>query len=523
MYKAMIVEDEMLVRIGIRNVIKWDTLGITLTEDAENGAQALELYRSERPDIILTDLRMPEMDGMSLIRNIRRQDKRCRFLILTCVEDFEQAQEAIAYSVSGYLLKLTMDFKEVEKMLQKAVDELSVLPGGPSYVGMPNLSDAKERFFKEYFTLHNCNARNSFREYVTACQLRLKEKNLLVGVLTLTFSASYKEARLLSRERMVQSSILDVLHEFLDREITGEVFHEEGPAYILLLNLPDNADYKQKLLDFYSRSSEIMKMYFGVRFYLNFSNFCNDYSDLPNRYQEAVRQSFFNPSCPFAQTDAELLPFLQEELKKMACNPLLFALFDDPDRSEYLRQLEEICKILPTQPQIRSFFINLTRFSAYTVSRQRHIGRLEMLEEHTEQLQHKKHLRDMSNDHLTYLQLLWEQVCEAGQFSSEIALTIAYIRKNYGECLSLSQLAAYVHLSPNYLSNLFKKEVGYCLSDYINALRIEKAKFLLLNSRKRSHEIATELGFSDPAYFGKVFKKSTGLSPAEYRHMHTNR
>ncbi|MFR9235919.1 MAG: response regulator [Eisenbergiella massiliensis] len=128
MYKAMIVEDEMLVRIGIRNVIKWDALGITLTEDAENGAQALELYRSERPDIILTDLRMPEMDGMSLIRNIRRQDKRCRFLILTCVEDFEQAQEAIAYSVSGYLLKLTMDFKEVEKMLQKAVDELSVLP-----------------------------------------------------------------------------------------------------------------------------------------------------------------------------------------------------------------------------------------------------------------------------------------------------------------------------------------------------------------------------------------------------------
>ena len=134
MYKAMIVEDEMLVRIGIRNVIKWDALGITLTEDAENGAQALELYRSERPDIILTDLRMPEMDGMSLIRNIRRQDKRCRFLILTCVEDFEQAQEAIAYSVSGYLLKLTMDFKEVEKMLQKAVDELREKGCKPYYI-----------------------------------------------------------------------------------------------------------------------------------------------------------------------------------------------------------------------------------------------------------------------------------------------------------------------------------------------------------------------------------------------------
>ena len=89
--------------------------------------------------------------------------------------------------------------------------------------------------------------------------------------------------------------------------------------------------------------------------------------------------------------------------------------------------------------------------------------------------------------------------------------------------LSLNQLADYVHLSPNYLSNLFKKEVGYRLSDYMNELRIEKAKYLLLNTRERSHEIASELGFSDPAYFCKVFKKSTGLSPAEYRHMHTNR
>ena len=156
MYKAMIVEDEMLVRIGIRNVIKWETLGIQLTEDAENGARALEIYRSEHPDIILTDLRMPEMDGMSLIRYIRKQDKRCRFLILTCVEDFEQAQEAIAYSVSGYLLKLTMDFDEVEKMLQKAVEELSVLPGGPTYAGIANLSNVKERVLKDLLTIQGC-------------------------------------------------------------------------------------------------------------------------------------------------------------------------------------------------------------------------------------------------------------------------------------------------------------------------------------------------------------------------------
>ncbi len=90
---------------------------------------------------------------------------------------------------------------------------------------------------------------------------------------------------------------------------------------------------------------------------------------------------------------------------------------------------------------------------------------------------------------------MWEQICEAGRYSPEIALAIAYIRKNCMEGLSLNQLADYVHLSPNYLSNLFKKEVGYRLSDYVNELRIEKAKYLLLNTRERSHEIASELGF----------------------------
>lgn len=513
MYKAMIVEDEMLVRIGIRNVIKWETLGIQLTEDAENGARALEIYRSEHPDIVLTDLRMPEMDGMSLIRYIRKQDKRCRFLILTCVEDFEQAQEAIAYSVSGYLLKLTMDFDEVEKMLQKAVEELSVLPGGPTYAGIANLSNVKERVLKDLLTIQGCYSQDAFREYTNTCQLHLKEENLIVGILSLTSS----------KEKLVQSSILNVLQEFLDGDINGEVFYDTESDYILLLNLPEASESRQRLLDFYSRISEIMKMYFGVHFSLNFSGFCNGYADLPNRYQEARRQSFFNPSSPFAQSEAEHLLLLKENIQRLACNPLLFALFDSPDRSEYLRQLEGISNTLPTQSQICGFYINLTRFSAYTVSHQRHIGKLEILEECVEQMQRRKFLQDFTNDHLEYLQLLWEQICEAGRYSPEIALAIAYIRKNCMEGLSLNQLADYVHLSPNYLSNLFKKEVGYRLSDYVNELRIEKAKYLLLNTRERSHEIASELGFSDPAYFCKVFKKYTGLSPAEYRHMHTNR
>ena len=99
MYKVLIAEDEILVRLGLANSINWEKLDMILVAQASNGVQAFELFQKERPDIVITDIRMPLMDGMTLIQKIREIDSRCKIVIITCVEEFSYARQAIACQV----------------------------------------------------------------------------------------------------------------------------------------------------------------------------------------------------------------------------------------------------------------------------------------------------------------------------------------------------------------------------------------------------------------------------------------
>ena len=127
MYKAVIVEDEMFVRMGIKMSVDWEKLGIGDVETYANGQQAWEAYQEEKPDLILTDLKMPVMSGMELIRKIREQDDRTRIIILSCLEEFALVREALSLGVTDYILKLTMTQEDMAKVIDKALTELRVL------------------------------------------------------------------------------------------------------------------------------------------------------------------------------------------------------------------------------------------------------------------------------------------------------------------------------------------------------------------------------------------------------------
>ena len=133
MLRVMIVEDEHFVRIGIKNSVPWETYGMQVVCDAENGRQALEQYQNWKPEIIITDLKMPVMNGIALMKTIRAKDKRARFIILTCLDEFGMVQEAIRLGASAYILKLTSEQEEIEAALEKVRAELEAFSGpGPS-------------------------------------------------------------------------------------------------------------------------------------------------------------------------------------------------------------------------------------------------------------------------------------------------------------------------------------------------------------------------------------------------------
>lgn len=113
MYKVMIVEDEMLVRVGLRSSVDWSKYGMEVAADLPDGQAAWDYYLKEKPDIVITDIRMPRMDGMELIGKIREADKETRIVVLSCLEEFDLARRAMSLGVSHYILKLTMTEAEI--------------------------------------------------------------------------------------------------------------------------------------------------------------------------------------------------------------------------------------------------------------------------------------------------------------------------------------------------------------------------------------------------------------------------
>lgn len=125
MWKVLLVEDEVFVRESVREIIAWEELGFKVAGEAGNGAEALEMIRSNPPDLVLTDIVMPEMDGVELLRRTREEGYASKFVMLTCMSEFEYVRQAMEYGASNYILKLSMSVNTLRETLHKMNAELT--------------------------------------------------------------------------------------------------------------------------------------------------------------------------------------------------------------------------------------------------------------------------------------------------------------------------------------------------------------------------------------------------------------
>ncbi|MDG0791416.1 response regulator [Cohnella ginsengisoli] len=125
MYKVLLVEDETFVRESVKEIIRWEEMGFTLAGEASNGVEALEIIKRDPPDLVLCDIVMPQMDGLALLKETRGAGIGCKFVMLTCIGDFEAMRQAMEYGASNYILKLSMSVKDLRETLAKVSRELS--------------------------------------------------------------------------------------------------------------------------------------------------------------------------------------------------------------------------------------------------------------------------------------------------------------------------------------------------------------------------------------------------------------
>ena len=516
MYKAIIVEDEMFVRMGIRMSVEWEKLGVEIAGDAENGQAAWELYEKEHPDIVLTDIKMPVMTGIELIAKIRERDKRTRIVILSCLEEFSMIKEAMSLGVTDYILKLTMTQEDMVAVMDKVIGELKIYDASAS-AGEYSES-ATEKLLIELTHYNKTQALQA----LSGAELPFDRRNMLLAVVVIDPMEQLQEQFHDKYGDIVKYSMLNILKELLGQYLKkGMVLSENERTYLLLagdeekpvsmveFSMDELLRAVVRTLDEYFRirpSVAVSRTFDGLDKLHAMRMQCNEALEYRYlypagsvlKYAAVMRQDF-------AETVRRLLAGLQEHSVALSRS------------AELLKELEEEILRRPTRQTCVRLFGQMAEFDlkeTFLSDQQR----LQAARGLRESLEKSESLPELVQNYLRGVQSLSELSADSVIYLSKpVSMAVEFIRKNYRSEISLGDLSDYAEVSPNYLCSLFKKEVGMNINKYVMEYRIKKAKLLLLTTNMKSYEIAVETGFANESYFSRSFKKMTGVSPSEFR------
>lgn len=520
-YGVLIAEDELLVRLGIQNSINWSKYDMQVVGSAQDGQIAWDIFQEKKPEIVITDLKMPVLDGMELISRIRGRGASTKIVILTCVEEFETARKAISLGVQNYIPKLTMSVGDIETVLDKLKGQLDKESDHEPAVPQVGEDIVKERLLKG-FLFHELFTKEQFCENVKKYKLRLTQKALLLCIMEIDHSDRLKnpDQGQNSNENAVIPSITNIANNLLVSLPTGEVFYNDHGQYIIITNLGDGAAGIAAVKEICEKIGETVKMYFGFSVIFSCSGTYDDYAKLPQMYREATRtmgKKYYLGEAGFLDESMDIeKPYFQkigETIERISTGKSM-AIF----RSEQYENIERALNAAVLSPdQVTHLLCQLLQWISYTMMTCFAMDLSETSAIYMHQLENCETLDDCITAINAFCNKLEDVLLSKDAFSYNISKAIRYIQSNYNNELTLGEVAKFVNMSPGYFSSAFKKETKHSFIEYLNLARVERAKKLLLGTEFKSYEIADKVGFSDNTYFCKVFKKVSGISPIEYR------
>lgn len=533
MFKVFLVEDEIVVREGIRKNILWEQYGFQYTGDAPDGELALPLIRQIQPDLLITDIKMPFMDGLALIELVRRELPRTKIIIISGHDDFSYAQQAIQMGVEQYLLKPILRGKMVEILIELH-KKMEAEWQQQDYLEM------FQREVREYETF----ARRRFFEQMVTGGLSVLEISETAKAMDININAPFYNIVLFSLnsagyDGSAPESYTDTLTQIHDRIRQYMVNHPElilfiwnVTTYAVLVKGEQN-NIKERTDDCISNIQNCCAMDdCDVNWYIASGTPVSRLGSIPVCFAEVSRILSYRYLCPHEHVLSEAI--IQDFRKKVGQGT-------DTDKSGIDRKLVYSFISNGTGEEIDSFTDQLLhraeeevfslslycRYLAMTV----YFAAVEYLESINCRVDSFWTRELRPNDSVStpeaareYVRKVMSQVIGLRDGESRrqqrdlLNQAIEFIDAHFKEeSLSLDRVAKKVNISPNYFSAIFSQEVGLTFIEYLTGKRIDEAKQMLRQTDMRSGEIALAVGYKDPHYFSFVFRKVTGCSPSEYR------
>jgi two-component system, response regulator YesN len=533
MYKVMLVDDDYPVIQLLSETIEWEELGVSLQSTHENGASAFEKAMSEMPDILITDIGMPKMNGIELTKKLKDQNPNLKVAILSCHADFGFAQQALKLQVQDYLIKDTFDPDDFRKLIKKFKDTLDEQNNRKNKnlqiqnMLNQNKESVKERFIKKTIEQPNINEDNWLAE-AKSLGLHL-DQNAYIGSFGMIHNYS-KVKELYLSEDTLNFAINNVVAEEIKRCYPGAVHFQYGakelfvffPSSLILKRsaLTESVASMKRIQHSLKRSLNISISFITGHGCLNYTEFKLELFQLIN----CVHQSFYlKPGSIVEQKEPQEAP--TEDLfsrydEAAAEMRELIMLRDEARINEFVTKWISFLEDKQFAPElVKDWVLKLLldlRVKLHALQLFRSQQNVDYMHNEIFEIQFLDELKSWLLNYFKSILAFVKEVYEQTK-RKEILDAFKYVTMNIEKKITLDEVSNHLYLNPSYFSRLFKKEVGETFVEYVTKMKINRAKELLEQTTDSVGKICERLGYDNQSYFIKIFKNYVGVTPIEYR------
>ncbi len=536
MFKVLIIDDEPIIRKGLKNIINWRNYGCEVCGEAGDGFDGIELIRTHLPDIIITDIKMPAVDGLTMLREIKSTVPDSKVIILTGHRDFDYVHEALKLGAFDFLLKPSK-IEELTAVISRAVKELKFQRERVEefeklkVLFRQNIPILREKLL--YDVIYEINANEEdILEKLELFDITMDNFLMLI----VQNDAEDTDSREISQydRHLYQFGIINTFSEVFSEnfKVTSITLNNVGIAF-LIMPLDKSADMIDQVDKKCTYLQEIIRNCFGFTVTVAVSSEGTVLTQLPMKFKEcreALEHKFYLGSNSiifhgdvntfFKYDDHSMLEKLQKALIEGVKSGNESSVMDRlQDIFSYVKGMDPMGKEF-----IKNFYWNI-------ISSINNI-RMSLPSSDADKKPEYKELSGLYGliekcscaDELNAIleeaaKSVTSRVNSYNNKSIKLILrkALEYMQAHYSEQVTLNEVAEQAYVSTYYISRMFKREMGKNFVDCLNEIRIEKAKEMLKDVRFKTYEIAEKVGIPDAHYFSRLFKKYVGVTPTEFR------
>ena len=508
-YRILIVDDEVIILSGIKHILQWEEENAEVVGTARNGEEALSLIGTLSPDIVISDLKMPTMDGLELLKRTAKEHPEIVFIILTNLEEFRLAKEAIRYNAIEYLLKTELDEDTIRSALRKAEEESDKRKTAIEAAVSDALDEKRgERMIASLLQMRSIPRRALSEIGRDGTLSSYAILSILIAYPAPTLAKDWKNEDYEKLFEWEGDIIGKILPTYLGRTFRIEPLSTKGNGFIYLIPDINEETWSGVLSRITGRIENASRMVTGLETTVlstavhhgeeELLEARSEYEDMEDAYYMEKE----HPEYTSLSLD-EVFPKIERDVRKHDAASIKAALSRVMESigSNDHRKSQMLFAISAIEAAARS---GSGKPNAETEAL---FGRLRFISRRSEALS------------------LLQDITEALQGSAEamgkgrseaIERAREYILSNTEKEIRLKDVAAAAYVSPGYMSALWNRTMGSSLVDFINEAKVERSKELMAGGMYRISDIALKLGYENIYYFSKVFKKVTGETPTGY-------